>query len=213
MHSTQPCNRNIPRKPIPARPRRPRPVIACAAAWLFAGWVVTSSVQAAEFTRVDAAASRISFHYTQMGVGMDGHFNGFDADIRFDPARPEAARAKLQLELSSIDTGSTEANSEVRAPAWFDTARHPKAHFEASAIKALGGNRYEATGTLTIKGRSRPVAAPFTFTRQGSAAVVDGSFTLKRGDFAIGEGEWADYAIVGNEIRIGFKLHALQAQP
>ncbi|WP_248281793.1 YceI family protein [Parazoarcus communis] len=212
MHSAPTSDRSITRMSRPLRSWR-LPLIASAAAWLLAGGMMTSSALAAEFTRIDTVASQISFHYTQMGVGMDGHFSGFTADIRFDPARPETARAVLQLELSSIDTGSTEANSEVKAPTWFDTAKHPKAHFEASSIKALGGNRYEATGTLTIKGRSRPVTAPFTFTPQGRTAVVDGSFVLKRGDFSIGEGEWVDYAIVGNEIRIGFKLHALQALP
>lgn len=165
---------------------------------------------AAEYTAIDRAASRVDFTYTQMGVGMDGSFGQFDARIRFDPARPDTASATLEIQLASIDTGSTEANEDVKGKVWFDTARHPVARFEAGQFRALGGQRYEATGQLTIKGRTKAVTAPFTLTPQDKSAAVEGAFTIKRSDFAIGEGEWADYAIVADEIRVSFRLRALQ---
>jgi polyisoprenoid-binding protein YceI len=89
---------------------------------------------------------------------------------------------------------------------WFDTAAHPTARFESTAVKALGGNRFEVRGPLTIKGRTREVAAPVTFTAQGNGGVLAGTFTLNRADFAIGEGMWADFGTVANEIRINFQL-------
>ncbi|PKO58699.1 MAG: polyisoprenoid-binding protein [Betaproteobacteria bacterium HGW-Betaproteobacteria-19] len=176
---------------------------------LFAFGLATSA-SAAEYTRVDTASSRITFKYTQMGVGMDGHFERFGASILFDPARLEAARASFELQLDSIDTGLTEANEDVKGKIWFDTAAHPVATFKSSGFKALGDNRYEVSGTLTIKGRSRNVSAPFTLTPADKAADVNGTFTLKRSDFAIGEGEWADVVILADEIRIAFQLRALQ---
>lgn len=165
---------------------------------------------AAEYTSIDPSASRVLFQYTQMGVGMDGAFNRFSAAIKFDPARLAEARAALDIQVASIDTGSAEGNDEVKTKTWFNTAAHPVAHFESTEFKALGGDRYEVAGSLTIKGKTRKVTAPFTFQPDGGAATVRGGFALKRNDFAIGEGEWADTSIVANDIRISFELRALQ---
>lgn len=174
------------------------------------GTGLSAAASAAEYTAVDAAASRLTFQYAQMGVGMDGKFERFGASIRFDPARLGDARATLDIQVGSIDTGSADGNSEVKAKTWFDTANHPVAHFESASFKALGGERYEVAGKLTIKGRTRDVAAPFTFKPDGKAATVQGRFAIQRSDFAIGEGEWADTSIVGNDIQIHFQLRALQ---
>ncbi len=172
--------------------------------------LLAPAAHAAELQRVDPAASRIAFTYKQMGVAMDGRFGKFDIDLAFDPAKPESGRTAIAIELASIDAGSAEANDEVVGKAWFDAKAHPKAVFKSTGVKALGGNRFEAQGTLTIKGRSQPVSAPFTFTPQGEAGIFDGSFVIRRADFAIGEGDWADFGIVANEITV--KFHVLAAR-
>jgi polyisoprenoid-binding protein YceI len=96
----------------------------------------------------------------------------------------------------------------VAGKQWFNTKAFPSARFVSSAVKPLGGNRYEVSGKLTIKGRSQEVTAPATFTPQGAAAAFDGSLTIKRADFAIGEGPWADFGTVANEIQIRFHILA-----
>lgn len=174
---------------------------------MLAALAIAAPSQAAEFSQV-TAASRIGFSYKQMGVAMDGRFARADIALAFDPARPEAGRASIDIDLASIDTGSAEANAEVVGKAWFDAARHPRASFRSSAVKALGNNRYEAAGTLTIKGRSRDVVAPFSFSPQANGAAFDGSFVIRRADFAIGEGDWADFSLVANEIVVRFHVQA-----
>lgn len=178
---------------------------------LLAALALAPAAHAVEYSRVTAAASRIDFSYKQMGVGMDGRFGKSDIQIAFDPARPEAGRAAIEIDLASIDTGSAEANAEVAGKTWFDTARHPRAVFRSSGVKALGGGRYEAAGTLTIKGRSREVVAPFGFTAQGAQASFDGRFVIKRSDFGIGEGAWADPSVVADEIVVKFHVQAAAA--
>ena len=65
----------------------------------------------------------------------------------------------------------------------------------------------ELAGTLSIKGTARPLTLPVTLT-PGSSGVTfaQGSFTLKRVDFKIGEGDWADISIVANDVVVKFKL-------
>lgn len=166
------------------------------------------NASAAEFNTIDAARSKLSFAYSQMGVNMDGSFSRFAAKLKFDPAKPTAAQASFDVQVASVDAGAPDANKELASKDWFDSARHPVAHFESTRIAPLGGNRYQVTGNLTIKGRSHEVTAPVSFTPNGNSAVLEGSFAIKRSDFAIGEGGWADFSIVANAIQIRFNLLA-----
>lgn len=166
------------------------------------------AAQAAEFTQVQTDKSAITFGYQQMGVKMDGRFKKFAARLNFDPAKPTAASASFDVDLASVDTGAPEADEEVAGKPWFNTKAFPTAQFVSGSVKALGGNRYEVAGKLTIKGKTQDIVVPATFTAQGNSGVFDGSFTIRRGDFSIGEGAWAKFDIVANDVLIKFRITA-----
>ena len=163
---------------------------------------------AVEFGAVDGAQSKLGFGYTQMGVGIEGAFGKFSAQLSFNPEKPEGGHAVMDVQVGSIDAGSPDANSEVVGKQWFDAKKFPTAHFESSGIKGLGGNKFQVTGKLTIKGRTQQVSAPVTFSAKGKQGLFEGAFTINRGDYAIGEGPWADFGVVANQIQIRFKLLA-----
>ncbi|MDI1310082.1 MAG: YceI family protein [Methylotenera sp.] len=177
---------------------------------LIGSLVISSLAQAVEYTSIQQDKSSLGFVYKQMGVPIDGSFKKFTTQLSFDPAKLAAAKATLDIDLASIDAGSDEANDEVAGKEWFNAKAFPHAKFESSSFKSLGANRYEVTGKMTIKGRSQTVSAPFTFNPQasGTQSLVDGAFVLKRADFAIGEGSWADFGTVANEIQIKFHFLA-----
>lgn len=168
--------------------------------------VAAAPAAAAPLTSLDAASSRIDFGYTQMGVKLDGRFATFGGTASFDPARPQAGKASIEVRLASVDTGLAEADAELAGKDWFHTAAHPLARFESTAVKALGGNRYQVDGRLTIKGRSRAVSAPFTYTAVAGGGLFEGAFTLHRADYGIGEGVWRDFSVVANDIKVRFRL-------
>lgn len=172
------------------------------------GAALAPGAQALDYTALRPEASAITFAYQQMGVGLEGRFTRFDGQISFDPARPEAASARIEVELASIDTGSPEGNDEVAGKAWFDTPSFPRARFVSQGVKALGDSRYEVSGTLAIKGREQAVVVPATVSTQGDSAVFEGRFTIKRGDFAVGEGAWSAFDIVANEVHVTFRITA-----
>lgn len=161
---------------------------------------------AAEFNVVQADKSRIDFVFRQMGVPVDGRFKTFVAKIAFDPARPEAGSAQIDIDLAGLDAGSAEANDEAKGKAWFNTREFPQASFVATGVKALGGNRFEARGRMTIKGRTREVVAPFAYRMDGAVAVIDGVIPLMRLQYGIGEGVWSDTAAVADEVPIKFRF-------
>lgn len=169
---------------------------------------LSPALHAADFKAVQKDKSSLTFAYTQMGVGMTGHFNRFNVDMHFDPAKPAGAKADITVDLASIDTGSAEANGEVGGKQWFNTRQYPTARFVSGGVRSLGGNRYEIEGSLTLKGRTQGLKVPVTITVQGAAAAFDGALVIKRADFAIGEGPWADFGTVANEVKIKFHVVA-----
>jgi polyisoprenoid-binding protein YceI len=170
-----------------------------------------SAAQAVEFTQLQPEKSSVSFQYKQMNVPLEGQFKRFSGQLSFDPAKPAAGRAEFEIQLASIDTGTPEANDEVAGKLWFNTKAFPVARFVSTGVKALGGNRFEVAGKLSIKGRTLDVVAPASFRQDGAAGVFEGAFTLRRADYGIGEGVWADFGTVANEIQIKFRLTAAAA--
>lgn len=166
------------------------------------------SAQAAEYTQVQPDKSAINFTYKQMGVAVDGKFKKFASQLNFDPAKPTAAKATFDVELASVDTGAPEGDQEVAGKPWFNTKAFPTAKFVSGTVKPLGGNKYEVAGQLSIKGKTQDVVVPATFTAQGNTGVFDGSFTIRRADFSIGEGSWAKFDIVANDVLIKFRITA-----
>ena len=165
-------------------------------------------VHAVEYAAVQADKSALTFVSKQMGVPVNGRFPKFTAQIAFDPAKPEAGKVNLSIDLAAIDAGSKDANDEVVGKEWFNVRMFPTATFTSTGIKFSGGGKYEVAGTLDIKGRSKPVAATFTLKPEGSNGIFEGGFTLKRIDYGIGEGSWTDVSMVANDVQVNFRIVA-----
>ena len=175
------------------------------AAWLLA-LALALPAQAAEFNQVVTGKSRIDFVFKQMGVPVSGGFRAFAAELVFDSAKPEAARAQVEIDLASVDAGGQEADDEVKSKNWFHIQQFPKATFVSSSVKALGTDRYQLAGKLTIKGKTRDIVVPVTFKPDGANGLLEGSFTLKRLDYDIGSGSWGDTDTVADEVQVTFRF-------
>ncbi|MDR3416717.1 MAG: YceI family protein [Nevskia sp.] len=154
--------------------------------------------------KVSAARSTLSAVFTQMNVPVEAPFKQFSGSVDFDPTRPAQARAHLDIDTASFDLGDEDYNSEVRKPAWLDTAHYPRAGFEATGLKPLGGNRYEASGTLKLKGKDQNLTATVTVGKDGAATVFDGSVPISRGHFGIGDAQWQD--TVADQVTVKFHI-------
>ncbi|VTU40855.1 hypothetical protein H4CHR_05588 [Variovorax sp. PBS-H4] len=176
----------------------------CVAALTFAS--ATTMAGAEPVAQLVPASSRIGFVSKQMGVPVEGQFQKFDAQIAFDPKQPEGGTVALQIDMASATLGVPQSDAELPKAPWFDTARFPKASFQSSAIKSLGGGRFEIAGRLTIKGHTQELTVPVTITQSADRSTAAGSFAIQRLAFKVGEGEWADTAMIGDEVQVRFKL-------
>ena len=152
------------------------------------------------------AGSEILFTTKQMGVPVEGRFGKFSAQITLDPKKPEGGSVAFSIDTGSARFGSPELDAEVPKPTWLNVAQFPQASFQSSAIKASGPGRFEVTGRLSIKGAVRDVVVPVQLLQTGSNSTANGSFTIKRLEFKVGEAEWADTSMLANDINVRFKL-------
>lgn len=151
--------------------------------------------------------SEIRFISKQMGVNVEGRFRRWKANIILNPKDLAHSKADMDIELGSVDLASDEAEVEVKRASWFDTAKFPVAHFASTAIRDVGADKYEIAGKLTLKGVTREAVVPIVLKKDPSGnSVAEGNFTLKRLDFKIGEGSWADPDTVANEVVVRVRM-------
>jgi polyisoprenoid-binding protein YceI len=170
-----------------------------------ASLIGTSTVALAQ-QKLVPAESEIAFISKQLGVPVSGKFKKFDAEVSFDPKKPEASKVNFTVDLLSADIGNSETETELKKPGWFNSAKVPTATFQSGAVKSLGAGKFEFAGKLAIKGVSQNVVVPVTVTQTGGKSRAVGSFNLKRLDFKIGDGDWNDPTLVANEVVVNINL-------
>lgn len=141
---------------------------------------------------VATGASRITATFRQMNVPVEGEFTSFRGGVAFTPQVPGGSRATLEVDTGSFTLGDAEYDAEARGREWLDSKTHPRAVYTADRIAARGADRYVASGTLALKGRSVPLDVPFTTRDAKSGRVFEGEFPLSRKAFGIGGAGWAD---------------------
>ena len=185
-------------------------LLAGAAAWMLLSGAGLCPAHAADQALL-AAQSEVTFVAKQLGVPLDGKFKTFSAQTAFDPKSPQTSKIAFTVDLGSVALNA-DADAELVKPDWFNTPRFPKATFQSTAIKALGGGRFEVAGKLAIKGNARDLVVPVQLKQAGGLSTATGCFALKRLDFKIGEGDWSDTSVVANDVQVKFKL-VLQGVP
>ena len=159
---------------------------------------------------VQAPGSTLAFAGSYQEDVFTGRFPAFRTRLSFDPARPAEARLEVDIPLTNASTGNPDYDENLRGDAFLDVARFPRARYTATGFRALGGDRYAADGTLSLHGVSRPVTLTFTWT-PGAQPVLAGRATVKRLDFGVGAGDWADTAMLPDEIAVSTRVRFVPA--
>ncbi len=162
--------------------------------------------------------SQVGFIALQAGSAVEGRFERFTANIRFDPAKLGASHVTVVIDIDSVDSENAERDGMIRSKDLFDVLTWPAARFEADRFEATADETYIAHGRLTMRDVTRDVALPFSLAiedhpdRPGHLrAVVIGEMTVMRLDYGVGQGAWMDTSIVANDIVI--RIHLTASRP
>jgi polyisoprenoid-binding protein YceI len=172
-----------------------------------------ASAQAASWTLEGGSAIR--FEAYLQGGPVEGTFERFTADIAFDPEDLAASRVDVDIDTASVNTGHKDRDATLRSPNLLDVERWPTARFASEKFEHLGGDDYQALGTLTIRDVQKEVVLPFSLQitdhpddpgLQRAHAV--GELTISRLDYGVGQGEWASTAAVGDKVVVAIEIVA-----
>ena len=157
---------------------------------------------------VDKAGSSVRFSSTFNGSPFSGGFSRWDADIRFDPADLAGSQVTATIDVASVSTGDPDRDQSLPTPVFFSAAKFPHAVFSAHTFTAQGGGHFQAIGTLTLRGVTKPLTVPFTLVMTGPKAKMNASLSLNRLAFGVGQDEWAKPTAVPAAVTVTIALNA-----
>lgn len=172
-------------------------------AFALLGLSLAASATAAE-RALDLAKSSLTAEFTQIGVPVTAPFRKFSGGVDHDATKPAEAQAHIEIDTASFDIGDDDYNAEVRKPEWFDSSKYPKASFVASGLKPAGSGSFEASGKLSLKGKTVDLKLPVTVRTEAGFSVYSGNVAISRKAFGIGGAGWDD--TVEDTVKIRFRI-------
>lgn len=155
---------------------------------------------------VQLPGSSLAFAGKYQGEVFTGTFPGFVTTLRFDPARLDAAALSVAIPLASATTRNDDYDLEMRGPAFLDAAKFAQATYTAHRFRDLGDGNYAADGELSLRGVRKPVTLHFHWT-PGARPLLSGRASVRRLDFGVGGGEWADTGTIPDEIAVSTRVY------
>jgi polyisoprenoid-binding protein YceI len=159
--------------------------------------------------------STVGFTAFQAGAPVEGLFERFEAEIRFDPAALEASRVAVLIDVASVNSQSQERDDTIRSAELFDVGTWPTARFEIARFSDKGEGAYVAEGSLTLRDVRREVVLPFALAIEEDPddpaalrARARGELAVKRLDYGVGQGLWTDTSVVADEVVIRIDILA-----
>ena len=151
--------------------------------------------------------NNIQFNLDAPLEAITGTANGVSGSVSFDPAAPAATTGRIVLEAKSLVVGNAMMLDHLQSSKWLDVAQYPTIVFEASKlsnVRTQGAQILaDLTGKLTLKGITKELTVPVTFTYladklgarlndekiKGDLLVLRSTFTINRSEFNIMAGQ------------------------
>jgi len=159
---------------------------------------------AADYT-VQPGGSTLGFTGKFQGEAFQGMFGKWTAAISYDAAKLATSKFDVEVDLASVKTGDKDRDGALPGADFFNVAKFPKAHFVTTGFRQNGA-QVIADGNLTLRGVTKPVSLNVTFKPAGAGATLDVSGTLKRLDFGVGGGEYADTSVIDGDVKVNAHL-------
>lgn len=174
---------------------------------LAVGCVVALAVSTPSFAAdyAQAPGSTLTFATQYQGEVFVGRLPSFTARLSFDPKQLVTSTLDVSISLAGVTVANPDGDDALKGADFFSVAKFPRARFFATGFRSLGGNQYAADGTLSLRGASKPVTLTFTWT-PGARPVLTGKATVKRLEFGVGGGDWADTSLIPNEVAVSTRV-------
>jgi polyisoprenoid-binding protein YceI len=153
-----------------------------------------------------AAGSRLTFEFTQLGAPAEGRFGKFTTELAYDEKHLAASTLKVTVQIASLDTEDAERDGALKDAELFDAKKYPVASYSAGSLARNAAGGLEAVGKLTIRDVTRDLRLPLDIKPTANGLELGGEITIHRLDFGVGQGEWQSTESVGNDVTIRYKV-------
>ncbi len=145
-----------------------------------------------------------------MGVSkVKGSFSAFAGTIDTGPVGLAAAGS---VRLGSVDTGDRLRDSMLRGDDFFEEQAYPEIAYRSTGSPAAGGDSFELTGQLTVRGGDRPLTLSVKVVRLSAETLelsVSGRLSRSEHGLAFRGAMAAGNRAVGDSVAIRIDLTAV----
>jgi len=174
---------------------------------------------AAEWS-VDPNHSQAGFAVKHMMVStVHGSFNGLKGTVTYDPAHPDASKADLTIDATTLDTRNDMRDKDLKSDHFFDVAKFPTITFVSTKAESVAEGKLKITGDMTLHGVTKEV----TWLVDGPAAAVKdpkgnrhtgatATTTINRKDFGLTWNKTLDGggAMVGDTVDLSVEVELVE---
>jgi polyisoprenoid-binding protein YceI len=140
---------------------------------------------------------------------INGTASGISGTVDYDPDNPASLSGTITVDAKSLTVPNPVMQEHLHGEQWLNVTQFPVITFTSARVDKVqhSGNKVtaEVTGTMTIRGQSREITAPVSFTylkdklgartngqMEGDLLVMRSKFSIRRSDFGINPGAPAD---------------------
>jgi polyisoprenoid-binding protein YceI len=174
---------------------------------LMFGLTVLAPAHAATW-ELDTAKSKVVFQYLYKAKPYEGEFKNVKATFKIDPASPSACEFSVTIPIADLYVDNQEVVDYLLDIELFDVDQFPTATFKANKCRLQSVNSFVSDGTLTIRDKTRPMSFPFKLEVGAKGFHLTSEVTIKRLDFGVGQGYWANTAEIPNDVKIKVDAYA-----
>ncbi len=165
--------------------------------------LLTAHAFAADFV-FDQKASQLTFTGSYDGEPIAGKFEKFSGTLKLDFTQVKNAAFDVTITVASLNTDYQDRDDTLKSDAWFNAAKFPTARFVSRGACTATAAALSCPGTFTLHGVSKPIALAMQIDAKKQTLV--GSAAINRRDFGVGSGEWDESGVIGNTVKVEFRL-------
>lgn len=147
--------------------------------------------------QLDHSHSDLGFSVKHLVIStVRGSFGSYEAKLENPTGKFEDSQLEFSIDVASINTRNEQRDGHLRTNDFFNAEKFPKANFRSQEIKAVGEDRYEVTGKMTI----RDITRTETFEVELGGMAKDGYGNTKLGLSATSRINRFDYDLKWNQL-------------
>lgn len=177
------------------------------AAFVLGASLLASSAAAAPWV-VNKEQSTLRFEAIVFGSTVPGTFGVWEADINFDADALAASSVSVVIDMTSADTGDSTRDGSLKGDEWFATDEFPQSTLKSTAFRSMDDGSFEMDADLTMRGVTNRITLPFTLNEQADGVFAEGSVTVNRTNYGVGQGDFVTGSTVGLDVTISIAVAA-----